>query len=121
MPPVNEVAIQAFHDEKFNSLNQCADEYGIKRSTLRSRLNGSISHQDGAKRFQKLSPYQEKWLVEWIIEEEVAARAPSYARVRQMAEAIARENGDDAPCGNHWTEGHSTVRLTINCSILGTQ
>ena len=57
----------------FTSVKQAAAAYGLPRSTLRRRLAGvatrSISHQQ----YQRLSPEQEDFLVQWILDEDALA------------------------------------------------
>ncbi|PZD36703.1 transposase-like protein, partial [Pyrenophora tritici-repentis] len=51
---------------------------------------------------QRLTPEQEDFLVQWILEEEARAFPPSHARAREMANRILRMNGDHRPVGKHW-------------------
>ena len=86
----------------FTSQRAAAKAYGISQSTLSMRLRGvttsTLSHQHQ----QRLTPRQEDFLVEWILEEDARACPPSHARVREMANRILRMNGDDRPIGKHW-------------------
>jgi hypothetical protein len=49
-----------------------------------------------------LTPEQETFLVQWILEEDARAFPPSHARAREMANRILRMNGDHTPVGKHW-------------------
>jgi hypothetical protein len=48
------------------SVRAAASQYGIPRSTLQGRLNGSQSRKDAHIQEQKLTPAQESLLTEWI-------------------------------------------------------
>jgi hypothetical protein len=46
---------------------------------------------------QRLTPAQEEFLTEWILEQDLQGYAPSYTRVREMAARILRINSDIEP------------------------
>jgi hypothetical protein len=49
-----------------------------------------------------LTPDQEEFLVQWILEEDARAFPPSHARAREMANRILRMNGEAQPVGKNW-------------------
>ena len=57
-----------------------------------------VSHQP----WQRLTPEQEDFLVEWILEEDGRGAPPSHARAKEMANRILRMNGDTHPVGKLW-------------------
>ena len=85
----------------FSSQRAAAKAYSISQSTLSMQLRGvttsSLSHQHQ----QRLTPQQEDFLVEWILEEDARAYPPSHARVQEMANQILHINSDDRPIGKH--------------------
>jgi DDE superfamily endonuclease/Tc5 transposase DNA-binding domain len=122
MPQFNEQTIQdavnAYKNGKFPSIRQTADAFCLAYPTLRRRLQTTQGsrHEASTKR-QKLSPIQEQYLAQWITDEDRCARAPSHAMVRQMAECLARENGDNEPCGKNWIDGFLRRNPTISTMV----
>jgi len=100
------------------SVRSIASDYAIPPSTLRDRLNGRTDAVSAQLPRQKLSPDQERWLVDWILEEHSLWRAPSHAMVRDMANCIARANGDDVPVGKNWINGFK-ARNPIITTLIG--
>jgi hypothetical protein len=84
-----EVAIQnAINDLNagvFKSQRKAAEAWGIPRSTLRGRLQGQQPHAIAHLNQQRLTPDQECFLVEWVLEEDTRAQPPSHPRIREMA------------------------------------
>jgi len=101
-----ETAIQsAIKDIKsgvFTSQRKAAAAYGVPRTSLQARLAGHATHAIAHQHQQRLTPEQEDFVVDWIIEEDSRARPPSHARVREMATQILRQNHDFTPLGNAW-------------------
>ena len=98
-------AISDFNTGVYRSVRAAARAYNIPRSTLQHRLAGTttsaISHHDQ----QRLSPAQEEFLTEWILEEGARGYPPTIPRVREMANRILRANGDNTPVGKGWISG----------------
>ncbi|KAH7137549.1 hypothetical protein EDB81DRAFT_692838 [Dactylonectria macrodidyma] len=59
------------------SIRSVATDYHFHESLLRARLKGAKNNHQAQEKFQRLSPQQEKLLVNWILEEDLAGRAPS--------------------------------------------
>jgi hypothetical protein len=51
------------------SVRRAALDWGVPRSTLRCRLSGTETRQIAAETQQRLSPVQEKRLVDWVLVE----------------------------------------------------
>jgi hypothetical protein len=68
-----------------------------------------------------LTPEQEEFLVEWILDEDLRAQPPSHNRVREMATRILRMTGDNAPLGHLWVshflQRNQRVHLIVGRSI----
>ncbi|KAH8759488.1 hypothetical protein F5883DRAFT_367023, partial [Diaporthe sp. PMI_573] len=72
--------------------------YGIPRSTLSTRIQGVTNRRVSHQHRQRLTPLQEDFLVDWILEED-ACGYPLHTRAREMANRILRMNGDNQPVG----------------------
>jgi hypothetical protein len=83
-------------------MRACAKAYGIPRSTLHDRLNGSQNYVASHEHQQRLTAAQERILVGWILSEESCGRPPTHPRLREMAGIILRANGDTQPLGKLW-------------------
>ncbi|KAF2277128.1 uncharacterized protein EI97DRAFT_351311, partial [Westerdykella ornata] len=52
------------------SQRKAASSYGIPESTLRGRLRGQQPHATAHQNQQRLTPEQEAFLVDWILDED---------------------------------------------------
>ncbi|OWY56620.1 CENP-B protein [Alternaria alternata] len=102
----------------FTSQRAAAKAYNIPRSTLAARLRGTRTRQFSHEYQQRLTPQQEEFLVQWILEEDARAFPPSHARAREMANRILRMNGDNNPVGKRWIS-FFLKRNTRVASIVG--
>ena len=104
--PVNEEtlskAIADLENGSFTSQRAAALAYGIPRMTLRNRMDGSKPHRVGHENQQRLTPEQEQFLADWIIEQDMQGFPPSHARAREMAVRVLRANRDHQPLGKAW-------------------
>jgi hypothetical protein len=112
-------AIQALQDTPTATKKGTAIAYNISRTTLRDRFTGKrqpreIAHQHR----QRLSPPQETFLGDWILDEESRGYPPSHPRIRDMAARVLRMNGDERPLGKRWTDGFLRRNPRI-ASIIG--
>jgi hypothetical protein len=106
------------------SVRAAARAWGVPRSTLQGRLAGQQSHAIAHNHQQRLTPEQEEFLVQWILDEDLRALPPSHARVREMATRILHMNKDDEPLGLRWVshflnrnpEVHSIVGRSIEAA-----
>ncbi|KAF1808406.1 hypothetical protein P152DRAFT_497812 [Eremomyces bilateralis CBS 781.70] len=69
-----------FSDRKFRSLRAASEVYQIPISTIQDQLEGCPTREESSQNAQKLSPIQETYYVDWIVEKDRASRAPSHAR-----------------------------------------
>jgi hypothetical protein len=86
-----ELAIQDYH----------AGVYKSERA-LQDRLKGATNRATSHQHQQRLSPEQEEFLVQWILEEDARACPPSRDRAREIAILILRMNGDQNPLSKKW-------------------
>jgi hypothetical protein len=76
--------------------------YGIPESTLRARLDGTPNRRTAHHHRKKLSVLQEKFLVDWTLEQESQGFPPSHARTREMVTQIIRMNDDTKELGKRF-------------------
>lgn len=95
-------AIVDYDSRIFTNLRAAARAYDLPESTLRARRGGATNTNAGHAHQQRLTPDQEEFLVEWIIEQDKNGYPPSHARAREMATRILRYKGDDKPLGKRW-------------------
>src|ERR1700761_2016390 len=72
------------------SIRSVAGLFGVNRSTLSRHLIRPTSPVSGHEMSQRLSNLQERFLVDWIKEEDARGYAPSRSRVHEMAEKLLR-------------------------------
>jgi hypothetical protein len=113
-----ESAITDLRRGVFSSQRKAADAYGIPRSTLQQRLNGRKPNAIAHSNQQRLTPEQETFLADWILDEDSRAQPPSHLRVREMAIRILHMNGDYKPLGRHWVPNFITRNPRI-ASVVG--
>ena len=97
-----QAAISDLNAGVFPSQRAAAKAYNIPLATLSRRVRGSQNWQNSHIHQQRLTPQQEDFLVQWILEEDARGFPPSHARTREMANRILRMNGDHASVGKHW-------------------
>ena len=117
-----EVAIQSairdFNAGIYTSQRAAAKAYGIPPPTLSSRIRGATDSRTSHQHQQRLTPLQEEFLADWILEEDARACPPSHARAREMANRILRMNGDKNPVGKLWLS-HFIKRNPRIASVVG--
>ena len=97
-----QAAIRDFNAGVFTSQRSAAKAYNIPQATFSARIRGIQNSQTSHVYQQRLTPEQEDYLVQWILEEDARAFPPSHARTREMASRILKMNGDHKPIGKHW-------------------
>jgi hypothetical protein len=87
-------AISDLNSGVFKSVRAAAKAYSIPRSTLQDRIAGATNSQKSHYNQQRLTPEQESFLVDWILEQDTNGYPPSHARAREMAIRILQMNGN---------------------------
>jgi hypothetical protein len=103
----------------YASQRAAAAAYNIPESTLRARLASKASERKSAHQHQqRLTPAQEEFIADWVLEEDARGYAPTHARTREMAQRLLRANGDLRPLGKKWvtTFIHRNPRVS---SVVG--
>ncbi|CCF42331.1 transposase, partial [Colletotrichum higginsianum] len=95
------------------SLRKASIEWGVPRSTLRSRIKGCQPRQLAFADHQRLSIGQEAKLAEWIRIQHALGVAPTHLQVKLFAERILHAMGDTEPIGKGWI----TAFLNRNPSV----
>jgi hypothetical protein len=95
-------ALADLESGKYTSIRQAAKAYNIPRSTLANRQHGKPPRNVAHEQQQRLTPAQEEFLTEWILEQDLQGYTPSHTRIREMAARILRMNGDVEPLGKAW-------------------
>ena len=90
-------AIADLNSGNFKAQRAAARAYKVSLSTLHGRIHGSTKFIDSHQHLQRLTPEQENYLVQWILEMGSKACPPSLIRTREMATLILRSNGDQNP------------------------
>ncbi|CAM1503431.1 Fc.00g082070.m01.CDS01 [Cosmosporella sp. VM-42] len=102
-------------------MGKAVEDYGIPASTLRGRQNGRKSRIAAKEDTRRLSNKQEKSLVNWILAEERAGRAPSRLNLQSFAQLIIGGGNDDTPIGNNWgdrfLQRHPEIKIKISESL----
>jgi hypothetical protein len=83
-----QAAIRDLNAGIFSSQRAAARAYNIPQSTISTRLHGKQNNRDSHVYQQRLTPEQETFLVQWILEEDARAFPLSHARAREMANRI---------------------------------
>ncbi|USP78609.1 hypothetical protein yc1106_05883 [Curvularia clavata] len=111
-------AIADLNSGIFTSRRKAAKWYGISKSTIRGRQQGQQPHATAHQQQQRLTPEQETFLVDWILDEDSRAQPPSHLRVREMATRILHMNSDYEPLRQLWVP-HFIARNPRVASIVG--
>ncbi|SCO82591.1 uncharacterized protein FRV6_06804 [Fusarium oxysporum] len=111
----------AMEELKTQPLQPTAKKYAISRGSLRNRQKGGTNARDAQIERQKLSEEQEEFLVEWILNEEAAARAPTKKNIRLFGNLILKYDNQDQQLGNHWVNRfltrHPDIKMKLSRSI----
>ena len=94
-------ALQDLDSGVYTNLTAAARAYDIPRSTLQHRKEGKRNRRVAHLHQQRLTPEQEEFLVEWILDEDRRGDPPSHTRAREMATRVLKINGDIEPLGKN--------------------
>jgi hypothetical protein len=97
-----QLALEDLRTGGITSIRAASRAYGIPESTLRARLKGTPTRRSAHQYRKRLSIRQEKFLVDWILEQEAQGFPPSHARCREMATQILYMNGDTQELGKRF-------------------
>ena len=87
------LAINAIKQGQFQSVRVAAASYDIPRTTLRRRIQGMASRRDSTPNLQKLTPYEELALVQYILDLDSRGFPPRPQAVQEMADLLLSKRG----------------------------
>ena len=118
-------AIEDLEAGHFSSIRAAATAYNISRATLGRRMKGWLSRAIAHEPERRLTPYQEEYLVTWILEQEATGHPPSHSFARDMATQILRANADTTDLGNKWLrkfiQRHPSIASIIGRPIISSR
>jgi hypothetical protein len=94
----------ALEESKTMPVASTAKKHAIPRGTLRDRKKGSTNRHNAQIKYQKLDENQERFLADWILNEEDAGRAPSKKNIREFAQLILKYDNQDFKIGHNWVK-----------------
>ena len=86
------------------TITRAAMMYGLRRETLRDRIHGARSRSESHQKLQRLSPGEEKALVDWTLTLGKWGWPARVEQVHGMASALLQAKGDTKALGIHWTD-----------------
>lgn len=85
-----------------SSIRQAAHDFGVPRSTLSERLDGTKPHKKAHSNQMRLSLDQEAKLAEWALTQGQLGLPVSHAQIKEFAGRILLAAGDSTPLGKRW-------------------
>ncbi|KAK7177393.1 transposase [Paraphaeosphaeria sporulosa] len=113
-----QAAIADINSGVFKSQRAAALAYNLPQSTISTRINGRTPRPAAHQHQQRLSPKQEEFLADWIIDQDNKGYPPSHARAREMAIRVLQSNGDTEPLGKRYIQ-HFITRNPRVASVIG--
>ncbi|RFN42130.1 putative transposase [Fusarium flagelliforme] len=95
---------KAVHDVRVlgHSHQSAAKANGVPKSTLLGRLRGKKSSKFSHVAYQRLTQFQERVLVSWIMAQHQTGAAPTQKQIMTLVARLLREQGDHEPLGKQW-------------------
>ena len=93
-------AIQAVQEGA--TQREASIKWGIPRSTLQDRLNGSTTKAASKEAYQRLSKQQENHLRDWVLAQGALGLPPTHKQLKEFATRILVASNDLRPLGKHW-------------------
>jgi hypothetical protein len=104
------LAIQAIQLGQIPSIRQAAEQYNVSRVTLSRRMNGTRSKRDSSVGTQRLTPSEEKVLVQKVLELDYRGIPIRLDKLRDFASSITEARGAP-PVGSKWA--YNFVKRTL--------
>ncbi|KAK6206190.1 transposase [Colletotrichum tabaci] len=86
------------------SIRKAAQQYGVPRTTLQHRLQGTQTRASAFSDLQRLTVSQEAKLAEWVRIQHALGLPPTHQQVKLFAERILHTMGDTQPIGRGWMQ-----------------
>jgi hypothetical protein len=90
--------------ENGESARAVANDLSLSHCTLSRRVRNHQYNINMPLEVRKLSPEAEEFIIEWIIAEEAAGRAPTARQLRSFAILLLRQQGLPTTLGRRWVE-----------------
>ncbi|KFZ23594.1 hypothetical protein V502_01921, partial [Pseudogymnoascus sp. VKM F-4520 (FW-2644)] len=91
------LAIQAIQNKDIPSIRQAAAHFQVPNSTLAMRLSGRTPRANSRVNNHKLTETEEESLLNWILDLDLRGLAPRPETVREIADLLLKERGDNLP------------------------
>ena len=85
------LALQAYQQGQFSSLQAAVNTYNVPRSTLTNRYNGITSHSNSRSPNHKLTQTEETVLIEWILSLDTYSIPLIQSLIYRIAKLLLRE------------------------------
>ncbi|CCF44234.1 transposase, partial [Colletotrichum higginsianum] len=103
------------------SVRKAAQQYGVPRSTLQHRLQGTQARAAAFSDLQRFTVSQEAKLAEWVRIQHALGLPPTHQQVKHFAERILHAIGDTQPIGRGWVQAfirrNPSVKVKRSCPI----
>ena len=87
----------AIQNNQFSSVRKATKSYDVPRTTLRHRIEGSLSIAESNSQKRKLKLSEEQALVQWILDLDRRGFPPQIIDVRRMADTLLTARGCNPP------------------------
>jgi transposase-like protein len=90
MPYIEQDLQDAIDEYRYGrrSMRSICKDFGIPRSTLRHRIQGTQSRSTAAEPLQTLSRVQEDHLVQWVLTQVALGVLPTHVQIREFASRV---------------------------------
>ena len=92
-----QLALEALRKGQISSVRKAAGIYDVPHTTLHYRLHGRKTLGDAGEERQKLTPAEERALIDWILSLDARGHPPRVGRVREMAIYILKNSRVGSP------------------------
>jgi hypothetical protein len=110
------LAIDAIKNGHLKSIRQAAASYDVPRATIQRRIHGMTPRRDSTPNLQKLTPYEESALVQYILDLDSRGFPPRPQDVQEMADLLLSERGK-SPVGKNWATNFIKRRTEIKAKF----
>jgi hypothetical protein len=90
------LAIQAIKQGHLKSIRQAAASYDIPRATIQRRIHGMTTQRDSTPNSQKLTPYEESALIQYILDLDSRGFPPQPQAVQEIADLLLSKRGESS-------------------------